>query len=42
MKATVSLESILDMLQSLSNDNKRWLAEKLIESANEEIGRAHV
>lgn len=36
MKATVSLESILDMLQSLSNDNKRWLAEKLIESANEE------
>ena len=35
MKVTLSLESILDMLQSLSADNKRWLAERLIESTHD-------
>ena len=35
MNATLSLESILQMLQPLSADNKRWLAEKLYEEAEE-------
>lgn len=33
MNATVSLEGILQMLQPLSADNKRWLSEKLMEEA---------
>lgn len=36
MNATLSLESILQMLQPLSADNKRWLGEKLIEESREE------
>ena len=36
MNATLSLESILQMLQPLSADNKRWLGEKLIEESHEE------
>lgn len=36
MKVTVSLEGILQILQPLSADNKRWLAEKLYEEAEEE------
>ena len=36
MNATLSLEGILQMLQSLSTDNKRWLAEKLYQSVEEE------
>ena len=36
MNATLSLESILQMLQPLSADNKRWLGEKLIEKSHEE------
>lgn len=35
MNATLSLEGILQMLQSLSTDNKRWLAEKLYQSVEE-------
>ena len=33
MNATISLETILQMLSPLSNSNKRWLAEHLIEQA---------
>ena len=33
MNATVSLEGILQMLQPLSADNKRWLSEKLMEES---------
>ena len=36
MDATLSMESILQMLQPLSADNKRWLGEKLIEKSHEE------
>ena len=36
MNATVSLEGILQMLQPLSADSKRWLGERLIEDAREE------
>ena len=36
MNATLSLEGILQMLQPLSADNKRWLAERLIEESREE------
>ena len=36
MNATLSMESILQMLQPLSADNKRWLGEKLIEKSHEE------
>ena len=36
MNATLSLEGILQMLQPLSADNKRWLAEKLYQSVEEE------
>ena len=43
MKATISLEGLLDLIHafSLSASNKRWLAEKLIEEAQkeEESGR---
>ena len=31
MNATVSMESILNLLQSFSDDNKKWLADKLYE-----------
>ena len=37
MNATLSMESILQMLQSLSADNKRWLAERLYEESREEV-----
>ena len=36
MNVTLSLESILQMLQPLSADNKRWLGEKLIEESHAE------
>ena len=38
MKATISLEGLLDLIHafSLSASNKRWLAEKLIEEAQKE------
>ena len=36
MNATLSLEGILQMLQPLSADNKRWLGERLIEESREE------
>ena len=36
MNATLSLEGILQMLQSLSTDNRRWLAEKLYQSVEED------
>ena len=36
MNATLSLEGILQMLQPLSADNKRWLGEKLIKASEEE------
>lgn len=35
MKATVSLDSIWNLVQSLSVDNQKWLADKVYE----EIGR---
>ncbi len=38
MKATISLEGLLDLIHafSLSASNKRWLGEKLIEEAQKE------
>ena len=36
MNATLSLEGILQMLQPLSADNKRWLGERLIEESREQ------
>ena len=36
MNATLSLEGILQMLQPLSADNKRWLGEKLIKASEEQ------
>ncbi len=36
MNVTLSLEGILQMLQPLSADNKRWLGERLIEESREE------
>ena len=36
MNATLSLEGILQMLQPLSADNKRWLGERLSEESREE------
>lgn len=33
-KNVISMESLFNMLKSLSDDNKRWLAEKLIESVS--------
>ncbi len=36
MDVTLSLESILQMLQPLSADDKRWLGEKLIEESRDE------
>ena len=36
MDVTLSMESILQMLQPLSADNKRWLAERLYEESREE------
>ncbi len=35
MNATVSLEGILQMLQPLSADSKRWLGERLIKESRE-------
>lgn len=36
MRTTATLNSIMDIIHglSLSSDNKRWLAEKLLEEAN--------
>lgn len=34
MKATVSLDSLWQLVQSLSDDNKKWLANKLMEGLN--------
>ena len=31
MKATISLESLWQIIQSLSKSNKKWLSEKLLE-----------
>ncbi|WP_075558987.1 surface protein [Parabacteroides timonensis] len=36
MKATISLESLWQIIQSLSKSNKKWLSEKLLEDINEE------
>ena len=36
MNATVSLENLWKQIQSLSPDNKRWLADKLYEEVEEE------
>lgn len=38
MKATISLEGILNFIHSLSlsNSNKQWLGEKLLEEAHQE------
>lgn len=33
-KNVISMESLFDMLKSLSDDNKRWLAEKLMENVS--------
>ena len=38
MKATISLESLWATIQSLSKDNKRWIADKLITELEEENG----
>lgn len=32
-KNTLSMDALFDMLNTLSDDNKRWLAAKLIESS---------
>lgn len=39
MNATVSLENLWKQIQSLSPDNKRWLADKLYEEVEEEEER---
>ena len=36
MKAAISLESLWQIIQSLSKSNKKWLSEKLLEDINEE------
>ena len=36
MDVTLSMESILQMLQPLNSDSKRWLGERLIEESHEE------
>ena len=36
MNATISLENLWQLIQSLSPDNKRWLASKLYEEVEEE------
>ena len=36
MEATVSLDYLWKLIQSLSPDNKRWLADKLYEEVEEE------
>ena len=36
MKATISLESLWQIIQSLSKSNKKWLSEKILEDINEE------
>ena len=35
MNATISLDNLLRALSTLSNSNKRWLAEKLLEQSNQ-------
>ena len=41
MNATVSLDSVWNLVQSLSSDNRKWLADKICENisrkANETI-----
>ena len=41
MKASVSLEGIWILLQSLSRDNKKWLADKLYEDISHTCAPAH-
>ena len=36
MNATISMETLWQLIQSLSTDNKRWLADKLYEEVEEE------
>ncbi len=45
MKATISMESLWQTIQSLSPRNKKWLADKLIEDLQEEeesIGKEEI
>ena len=39
MKATVSLDSIWNLIQSLSLDNQKWLADKVYEEINRQQAR---
>lgn len=39
MKATVSLDSIWNLIQSLSLDNQKWLADKVYEEINHQQAR---
>ena len=36
MKATISMDSLWQMIQSLSTQNKKWLSDKLIQDLHEE------
>lgn len=36
MKATISMESLWQTVRSLSKNNKKWLAKKLLEDIREE------
>ena len=36
MNATISMDTLWQLIQSLSTDNKRWLASKLYEEVEEE------
>ncbi len=36
MNTNISLDTLLDMLRPLNSDNKRWLAARLYEEAEEE------
>ena len=45
MKATISMESLWQTIQSLSPRNKKWLSDKLIEDLREEeesIGKEEI
>lgn len=45
MKATISMESLWQTIQSLSPKNKKWLADKLIEdlqTEEESIGKEEI
>ena len=45
MKATISMESLWQTIQSLSPKNKKWLADKLIEDLQieeESIGKEEI